>query len=183
MWLPGRMHVEERLNEGRRPLNKKKKDENETKTKKSNARERQHDTRPEDTISRHLWLINYGERTGTSTFALVYPLLDASRYHHVRAHYCMPVVQHSHSYSLAFDSVSNYGMATCKYPWSHTAVTPAIHEYYLMVYQTERICTALPAYRAPGKFCEPPIRRIQAPCIHAAPFFCCKQAVSDQLCQ
>ena len=45
--------------------------------------------RPEDTSSRHLWLINYyGERTSTSTLALGYPLLGPSR--HVRAYYSIP---------------------------------------------------------------------------------------------
>ena len=46
-----------------------------TKTKqtknKDNAGERQHDIRPEDTSSRHLRLVNYDERTDTSTLALV----------------------------------------------------------------------------------------------------------------
>ena len=38
----------------------KQKDENETKQNKGNTTgERQHDIRPEDTSSRHLWLINY----------------------------------------------------------------------------------------------------------------------------
>ena len=68
-----------------------KKDEdsgNETKQNKRNTRERQHDIRLEDTSSRHLWLINYGERTSTSLLALGFTLLGPSR--HVWAYYCMP---------------------------------------------------------------------------------------------
>ena len=34
---------------------------------------------PEDTSSRHLWLVNKGERTSTSPLALGYPLLGPSR--------------------------------------------------------------------------------------------------------
>ena len=64
-----------------------KKYEKETKQYKRNARETQHNIRPEDTSSRHLWLINYGERTSTSPLPLGYPLLGPSR--HVRAYYCM----------------------------------------------------------------------------------------------
>ena len=56
---------------------------------KRDVRERQHDVRPEDTNSHHLWLINRGKRTSTTnTLALGYPLLGPSR--HVRAYYCMP---------------------------------------------------------------------------------------------
>ena len=55
---------------------------------KCNNRKRQHDTRPEDTNLRHLWLNNYGERTSTSPLALVYPLFGPSCY--VRAYSCMP---------------------------------------------------------------------------------------------
>ena len=39
--------------------------------------------RPKSTSSCHLWLINHGERTSTSTIALGYPLLGPSR--HVQA--------------------------------------------------------------------------------------------------
>ena len=53
--------------------------------KRPNTRERQHDIRPADTSSRHMWLINYGERTITSPLALGYPLLGPYRY--VRAFY------------------------------------------------------------------------------------------------
>ena len=44
--------------------------------------------RPEETSSRHLWLVNKGERTSTSPLALGYPLLGPFR--HVRAYDCMP---------------------------------------------------------------------------------------------
>ena len=44
--------------------------------------------RPQDTSSRHLWLVNKGERTITSPLALGYPLLGPSR--HFRAYHCMP---------------------------------------------------------------------------------------------
>ena len=37
--------------------------------------ERQHGIRPEDTSSRHLWLINNDERTSTGPLVLGYPLL------------------------------------------------------------------------------------------------------------
>ena len=62
-------------------FNERKKDENETnqKQRKNVTRERQYGIGkqkcPEDTRLCHLWLINYGERTSTSTFALDYPLL------------------------------------------------------------------------------------------------------------
>ena len=46
-------------------------------------------TRPEGTSSRHLWLVNKGERTSTSPLALGYPLLGPSRHVHVRAYHCM----------------------------------------------------------------------------------------------
>ena len=60
----------------------------ETKQNNRNTREGQHDIRLEDTSSRQLWLINYGERTTTSPLALGYPLLGSSL--HVRAYYhCM----------------------------------------------------------------------------------------------
>ena len=42
----------------------------------------------EDTSSRHLWLVNKGERTSTSPLALDYPLLGPPR--GVRAYHCMP---------------------------------------------------------------------------------------------
>ena len=48
--------------------------------------------RPEDTTSRHLWLINYGERTSTSTLALGYSLPGYSR--HVRVYYCNDPFHH-----------------------------------------------------------------------------------------
>ena len=44
--------------------------------------------RPEDTNSRHLWVINYGERASTSTLAFDYHLVGLSR--HVRAYCSMP---------------------------------------------------------------------------------------------
>ena len=61
--------------------------------KKCNARERQNGIGkqkiPEDSRSRHLWLINYhGVQTTTSTLALGYPLLGPS--HHVPTYCCMP---------------------------------------------------------------------------------------------
>ena len=43
--------------------------------------------RPEGTSSRHLWLVNKGERTSTSPLALGYPLLGPSG--HVRTYHCM----------------------------------------------------------------------------------------------
>ena len=60
----------------------------ETTQNKPNSGERQHDIRREDTSSRHLWLINYGERTSTSPLALSYPLLGSSCY--ILSYYCMP---------------------------------------------------------------------------------------------
>ena len=71
-------------------------EENEARQNKRDTRERRRydinlqTKRPEDTSSRHLWLVNcvYGERTSTSPLALGYPLLGPSR--HVRAYYCMP---------------------------------------------------------------------------------------------
>ena len=63
--------------------------------------------RPEDTSSRHLWLVNKGERTSTSPLALGYPLLGSSR--HVRAYNCMPYS------SLGF---------LCNDPFSHEMFRP-----------------------------------------------------------
>ena len=64
----------------------------EAKQNKRNTREKTpwhlQTERPEDTSSRHLWLVNKGKRTGTSPLALGYPLLGSSR--HVRAYHCMP---------------------------------------------------------------------------------------------
>ena len=57
------------------------------KNKQRNTRERQHEFRPEFTSSRHMWLINYDERTSTSPLALGYPLISPFR--HVRTYYCM----------------------------------------------------------------------------------------------
>ena len=79
-------HIEGRLNEGPR-LQRKHKDENEEKQNKVDTRERQDDIHPEHTSSRHLWLVNKGERTSTSPLPLGY-LLDPSR--HVWAYDCMP---------------------------------------------------------------------------------------------
>ena len=55
-----------------------------------NARERKAKwhRRRNDTNSHHLWLINYGERTSTSTLSSGYPLLGPSG--HVRTYYCIP---------------------------------------------------------------------------------------------
>ena len=72
--------------------------DNETRQNKRNTKERQHDIRLEDTSSRHLWLINYGERTSTGPLALGYPLLGCSR--HVRAYYTTAC----HSPALAFSA-------------------------------------------------------------------------------
>ena len=41
---------------------------------KRNIRERQHNIRLEDTSSRHLWLVNKGDRPSTSPLASGYPL-------------------------------------------------------------------------------------------------------------
>ena len=110
VWLSGRPHIEGRLNEMPR-LQRKHKDENEAKHK-SNTRERRHGIylqtkRPEDESSRHLWLVNKGERTSTSPLALGYPLLSPSR--HVRAYHCMP------SSSLGF---------LCNDPFCHEIFRP-----------------------------------------------------------
>ena len=90
VWLSERLHIEERLNEGSR-LQRKHRDENEAKQNKRNTREKTprhlQTKRPEDTSSRHLWLVNTGARTSTSPLALSYPLLGPSR--HVRAYHCM----------------------------------------------------------------------------------------------
>ena len=64
------------------------------KTNKPSARERQYGIgkqkkRPEDTIFRYLWLINYGERTSSSTLALGHPLLSRSRHVRTYYYYCM----------------------------------------------------------------------------------------------
>ena len=92
MWLSGRLHIEGRMNEGPR-LQRKHEDENEAKQNKCNTRERRNGIcKPnarEDTSSRHLWLVNKGERTSTSPLALGYPPLGSSR--HVRAYDCMPL--------------------------------------------------------------------------------------------
>ena len=83
VWLSERMHIEERRTVERRATASVK-----TKRRKRNKHNlRRHDIRPEDTSSRHLWLIKYGERTSTSPLALGYPLRGPSR--HVRAYYCM----------------------------------------------------------------------------------------------
>ena len=79
VWLSGRLHIEGRLNQGPR-LQRKHKDENEATQNQHNTRERRHDIylqtkRPEGTSSRHLWLVDKGERTSTSPLALGYPLL------------------------------------------------------------------------------------------------------------
>ena len=79
-------NIEEGLNEGRRMkrFNQSKKEENkQNKNKKEKITERQRKAiwhqqtkkRPEDISTRYLWLVNYGERTSTSTLALGYPLL------------------------------------------------------------------------------------------------------------
>ena len=56
----------------------KAKNENETKQNKYNTKdnmERKRKKRLEDTRSRHLWLINYGDRTSTNALGLGYPVL------------------------------------------------------------------------------------------------------------
>ena len=97
VWLSERLHIEGRLNEGprlQRKQEKKKKKEtkNEAKQNKGNTREKTswhlQTKRAEDTSSRHLWLVNKGERTSTSPLALGCPLLGPSR--HVPAYHCMP---------------------------------------------------------------------------------------------
>ena len=85
VWLSGRMHIEERLNEGSW-FQSKQKDENETKQTQHQRKTAWHlqVKRPEDTSSRHL--INYGGQTSPNTLALGDPLLGTSC--HVRAYYC-----------------------------------------------------------------------------------------------
>ena len=95
-------HAYRRTIERRAPASMKtKRRRKQNKQNKRNARERQYDIRPEDTSSRHLWLINYGEGTSTSPLALGYPLLGPS--HYVWAYYCIStpcsvVLRHSPSF-------------------------------------------------------------------------------------
>ena len=50
------------------------------KTNITPEKDNKHDIHPEDTSSRHLWLINYDEETSTIPLALVgYPLLGPFR--------------------------------------------------------------------------------------------------------
>ena len=90
VWLPGRLHVEEQLNEGPR-LQWKHKNEKWSKAKQRWCQRKTswhlQTKRLEDTSSRHLWLVNKGERTSTSPLALGYPLIGPSR--QVRAYHCM----------------------------------------------------------------------------------------------
>ena len=94
--VTGAPAFEGRLNEGLR-LQRKHRDKNEAKQSKTKQNERNtrektswhlQTERPEDTSSRHLGLVNKGERTSTSPFTLGYPLLGPSR--HVRAYHCVP---------------------------------------------------------------------------------------------
>ena len=71
---------------------------------------KQNNELPEDTSSRHLCLINYDERTSTSTLTLSYPLLGPSR--HVRVYYSMP--QSSPSFF-------------CSYLFYHETFRPLFH--------------------------------------------------------
>ena len=81
------MHIEEELNEGR-GFNESKPNRNEKNEQniKRNARDekngigKQNKKHPKDTSSRLLRLVNYGERTSTSTLALGYPLLGPPRH-------------------------------------------------------------------------------------------------------
>ena len=97
VWLSGRLHIEGRLDEGpwlQQKKHKKYEKRSKAQQNKTNATPEKDamtctaNQRPEDTSSRHLWLVNEGERTSTSPFALGYPLLGPSR--HVRAYHCMP---------------------------------------------------------------------------------------------
>ena len=74
------MYFVERLNEGPR-LQWKQTYENQTKQNERNAKEKDNIVAsanlPEETSSRHLWLINYyGERTSTNTLASGYDILS-----------------------------------------------------------------------------------------------------------
>ena len=96
VWLPGRMHIsiKERSTLERTTEASVKKAQRQERSKTKQTQHQRNTTsylrikRPEDTSSRYLWLVNYGERTSTSPLALGYPLLGPSR--HVRAYYCIP---------------------------------------------------------------------------------------------
>ena len=86
VWLPGRMHIEERfgrraaasMETRRRKRNKKKRKRNARERQNGIAKEKQRNKSPEDASSLHLRLItSYSEQTSTSTLVLGYPLLGS----------------------------------------------------------------------------------------------------------
>ena len=74
VWLSGRLHIEERLNEGPR-LQRKHRDENEAKQNKRNTGEKRHGI-----CKRNARRIQVGANQHESPLALGYPLLGPSRH-------------------------------------------------------------------------------------------------------
>ena len=72
---------------------------------KRNTRERQHNIRLEDISSRHLRLVNHGERTSTSPPALGYPLAGSSRHDWTHARLLLPM-----RYGFCLITESSWGL-------------------------------------------------------------------------